>query len=163
MSTLRGITVYIATGGSWRAGTDDALFVGVSGTAGGREFPIDAPLYDDFQRGSRDRYALGTVWDESALIGARSPKKSVADWNDPAYFYVGFQEIDRVYLRKHLGRRSLDDDAYALDEIEIALYGEPEEKRLFRASTAIWLGLQYGGQVWLPEVDPDSFSVARRV
>ena len=55
MSTLRGITVYIATGGSWRAGTDDALYVGVSGTAGGREFPIDAPLYDDFQRGSRDR------------------------------------------------------------------------------------------------------------
>ena len=162
MSTLRGITVYVATGSSWRAGPDDALYVGVCGTAGGREFPLDVPFFDDFQRGSRERYALGTVWDESALIGVRTPKKAVADWNDPAYFYVGFQQIDRVYLRKQIGKGRMD-DAYALDEIEIALYGEPGEKRLFRASTAIWLGVEYGGQVWLPEVDPDSFSVAKRV
>lgn len=163
MSTLRGITVYIATGGSWRAGTDDALYIGISGTAGGREFPLDAPFFDDFQRGSKGRYALGTVWEEAALVGARTPKKAVADWNDPAYFYVGFDAIDRVYLRKHMGRRRMDDDAYALDEIEITLYGEPGEKRVFRSSTAIWLGIQYGSQVWLPEVDPASFSVARRV
>ena len=44
---------------------------------------------------------------------------------------------------------------YELDEIEVALYGESPRKRVFRSGTAIWLGLEYGMQVWIPEVDPD--------
>jgi hypothetical protein len=163
VSTLRGIVVYLATGTSRRAGTNDAVYVGVSGTAGGREFPLDAALFDDFERRSRVRYALGEVWEESALVGARAPKMSKADWNDPAYFHVGFGEIDRVYLRKQCGRRRTDDDAYQLDEVEVALYGADGEKRTFRSASAVWLGLEFGAQVWLPEVEPGTFSVSRRV
>jgi hypothetical protein len=163
MSTLRGIVVYLATGTGRRAGTNDALYVGVSGTAGGREFPLDTALFDDFERRSRIRYALGEIWEESALVGARAPKMSKADWNDPAYFHVEMQGIDRVYLRKQCGRRKGDDDAYQLDEIEVALYGDAGEKRTFRSASAIWLGLEYGAQVWLPEVEPGSFAVSRRV
>jgi hypothetical protein len=163
LSTLRGIVVYLATGTAPRSGTDDALYVGVSGTQGGREFPLDTAFFDDFERRSRVRYALGEVWEESALAGAKVPKLAKADWNDPTYFHVGLAAIDRVYLRKQCGRRRSDDDAYHLDEIEVGLYGPPSEKRVFRSAGAIWLGLEYGAQVWLPEVDPGSFSVSRRV
>ena len=76
--------------------------------------------------------------------------------------YVSLK-ADRVYLRKQCGRRRGDDDAYHLDEIEVSLYGGAGEKRVFRSAGAIWLGLEYGAQVWLPEVDPASFSVSRRI
>lgn len=160
---LRGIVVYLATGTAPHSGTDDALYLGISGTQGGREFPLDTAFFDDFERRSRVRYALGEVWEESALAGAKRPKMSTTDWNDPTYFHVGLAAIDRIYLRKQCGRRRSDDDAYRLDEIEVALYGAPTEKRVFRSSGAIWLGLEYGAQVWLPEVDPASFSVSHRV
>ena len=160
---LRGIVVYLATGTEKHAGTDDPLYLGLSGARGGREFPLDAAYFDDFERRSRVRYALGEVWDESALVGAKRPKKSQASWNDPSYFHVGFADVDRVYLRKHCERRRLRDDAYHLDEIEVALYAEPGQKRVFRSSGAIWLGVEYGAQVWLPEVDPASFTVSHRI
>jgi hypothetical protein len=160
---LRGIVVYLATGTAPRSGTNDALYVGVSGTQGGREFPLDTAFFDDFERRSRVRYALGEVWDAEALAGARQPKMAKADWNDPTYFHIGLAAVDRVYLRKQCGRRRGDDDAYHLDEIEVALFGSAGEKRLFRSGSAIWLGLEYGAQVWLPEVDPATFSVSRRI
>ena len=90
------------------------------------------------------------MWDESVLPGAEHPAMAEADWNDPRTSYVGFEAIDRVYLRKQAGRH--DDDAYQLDEIEVLLYAEEPHKRRFRCTTAHWLGLQYGLQVWLPEV-----------
>jgi hypothetical protein len=163
VSTLRGIVVYLATSTAPRAGTNDPLYLGVSGTAGGREFPLDSALFDDFERRSRVRYALGEVWEAAALAGAKQPKMSKADWNDPSYFHVGLAGIDRVYLRKRCGRRRSQDDAYGLDELEVTLYGAPEEKRVFRSAGAIWLGVEYGAQVWLPEVDPASFAVSHRI
>jgi hypothetical protein len=149
---LRGIVVRLKTGGSRQAGTDDPLFLGVSDAAGGREFPLDVKWFDDAQRGSDVKYALGDVWEEAALAGARRPRMAEADWNDPKLAYVGFDSVDRVYLRKHAGRRASDDDAYQLDLIEVALYGDAGRKRSFRSTTSQWLGLQYGLQIWIPEV-----------
>ena len=149
---LRGIVVRLKTGGSRQAGTDDPLFLGVAGAAGGREFPLDVRWFDDAQRGSDVKYALGDVWEEAALAGARRPRMAESDWNDPKLSYVGFDAIDRVYLRKHAGRRASDDDAYQLDLIEVALYGDDGRKRSFRCTTSQWLGLQYGLQLWIPEV-----------
>jgi hypothetical protein len=147
---LRGIVVRLKTGAARYAGTDDALFLGVSGTAGGREFPFDVQWFDDAQRGSDEKYAFGEVWEPAALAGARTPRMSETDWNDPKLSYVGFTGIDRVYLRKHAGRST--DDAYQLDLIEVTLYGDTGQRRTFRSTTALWLGLQYGLQVWIPEV-----------
>ena len=147
---LRGIVVRLKTGAARYAGTDDALFLGVSGTAGGREFPFDVQWFDDAQRGSDEKYAFGEVWDPAALAGARAPRMAATDWNDPKLSYVGFAGIDRVYLRKHAGRGS--DDAYQLDLIEVTLYGDTGQRRTFRSTTALWLGLEYGLQVWIPEV-----------
>jgi hypothetical protein len=162
LSTLRGIVVRLHTGTDKSAGTHDPIYVGVSGTAGGREFPLDVAGFDDFERRSRVKYGLGQVWEEDALVGALEPRGSKDDWNDPALSHLGFSEIDRVYLRKHCGRRRLDDDAWQLDEVDVSLYGDEGEKRHFRCSTGLWLGIGYGAQVWLPEVDPSNLSVSLR-
>ena len=152
MGFLRGIVVRLRTGDARYAGTDDPLFLGVSGAAGGREFPLQVRWFDDAERRSDVRYALGDVWDEAELVGVRRPVMAEADWNDPKLFYVGFEAVDRVYLRKHGGRRPADDDAYQLDLIEVQLFGAPGQRRVFRCTTAIWLGVRFGLQVWLPEV-----------
>lgn len=160
--TLRGIVVQLNTGTAPEAGTDDALYLGVSGGSGGREFPLDVAWFDDFERRTRVKYRLGQVWDEDALVGSKQPKMSHADWNDPAYFYVGFDAIDRVYLRKQSSRSAGRDDAYELDEIEVTLYADEPRKRIFRCTTGIWLGTEYGSQVWLPEVAEGERSVSLR-
>ena len=152
MNYLKGLIVRLKTGSARYAGTDDALYLGVAGVAGGREFPLDVRWFDDAERVSDVKYALGDVWDESAVVGARQPKLADRDWNDPKLFYIGFDGIDRVYLRKQVGNRS--DDAYQLDTIEVALFGEEPSRRSFRSATAIWLGAEYGYQVWIPERDP---------
>lgn len=152
MAFLRGMVVRLRTGDARYAGTDDPLFLGVSGAAGGREFPLNARWFDDAERGSDVRYALGDVWDEAELVGVRRPVMAEVGWNDPKLFFVGFDGIDRVYLRKHAGRRAADDDAYQLDLVEVQLYGDPGQRRVFRCTTAIWLGIRYGLQVWLTEV-----------
>jgi len=162
VDTLRGIVVRLCTGLGRRSGTDDMLYVGVCGTRGGREFPLDVPWFDDFERRSRVKYALGAVWDEAALAGAREPAQSKGGWNDPALAYIGFDAIDRVYLRKQTGRRRGDDDAYELDEVEVVLYGEAPAVRTFRCQTAVWLGVEYGATVWVPEVDAAAPSVSLR-
>ncbi len=149
MDYLKGIAVRLKTGSAQYAGTDDPLFVGVSGSAGGREFPLDVAWFDDAERLSDVRYVLGDVWDEALRVGAREPRESRHDWNDPQLSYVGLAGVDRVYLRKHAGPRR--DDAYQLDEIEVELFGEKPLRRRFRTATAHWLGLQHGLQVWLPE------------
>jgi len=141
------MTVRVKTGTSKYAGTDDYMYIGVSGTEGGREFPLDVRWFDDFERGSEVNYALGDVWDEEALVGVRRPRMGETDWNDPKLFYLGIDGIDRVYLCKHSGR----DDDYQLDGIEVVLYGDDRSRRKFASSTAIWLGLKYGLKVWIPE------------
>lgn len=153
MSYLRGMVVRLRTGDARYAGTDDPLFFGVSGAAGGREFPLDVAGFDDAERRSDVRYAFGDVWEEAELTGARRPRMAASDWNDPKLFFVGFEAIDRVYLRKHGGRRPTDDDAYQLDLIEARLYGDRGQRRVFRCTTAIWLGIRHGLQVWLTEVE----------
>ena len=150
MRYLRGLVVKLKTGSARWAGTDDPLYLGLSGTEGGREFPLDVRYFDDAERHSEVKYALGAVWDEHALAGAKRPKMSDTDWNDPKLFWVGIDGVDRVYLRKHAGGRR--DDAYQLDALEVLLYGDEGVKRRFGTTTAIWLGLQYGLTVWIPEI-----------
>ena len=160
--TLRGMVVQLNTGTAPEAGTDDALYVGVSGTAGGREFPLDVAWFDDFERRSRVKYQLGQVWEDEACAGAKKPKMSENEWNDPGLFYVGFDAIDRIYLRKQSSRGAQRDNAYELDEIEVTLYADEPRKRIFRCTTAMWLGTAYGSQVWIPEIAEGERSVSLR-
>jgi hypothetical protein len=156
------MVVRLHTGTGRHSGTDDMIYVGVAGSRGGREFPLDVAWFDDFERRSRVKYALGEIWDEDLLAGARQPKHARADWNDPSQMAVGLDGIDRVYLRKQGGRRAADDDAWELDEAEVVLLGPAPRRRVFRSRGAVWLGVAYGLTVWLAEEDPDALSVSLR-
>jgi hypothetical protein len=145
--------VRLRTGKGPFAGTDDPLYVGISGTGGGREFPLDVRWFDDFERGSNVKYLLGTVWDEHAAAGARRPVEAEGGWNDPLTAYIDLSKVDRVYLRKQAGRKVTDDDAYQLEGLEVVLYGDVPERRTFRNDVTTWLGVKFGLQIWLPEVD----------
>lgn len=162
-ATLRGMVVYLATATDKHSGTDDMIYVGVSGASGGREFPLDVPWHDDFERRSRAKYVLGEVWDEEALTGAVEPRDAHDGRNDPKLAFIGFDAIDRVYLRKQCGRRAVDDDAWELDEVTVTLYADGGRRRVFRCNTGTWLGTRYGAQIWLPEVESDDLSVSLRV
>ena len=110
------------------------------------------------------RYALGEVWEEAALAGAKRPKMSRPTGTTRRSSYVGLEGIDRVYLRKQCGRRRADDDAYQLDVIEVTLYGDAgAEARVPLARRRSGWASSTALQVWLPEVDSGLFSVSRRV
>jgi hypothetical protein len=56
-----------------------------------------------------------------------------------------------VYIRKHSAKTGVDDDAWKMDEVEVILYGDTPEKRIFFKGGDIWLANEYGLQVWLRE------------
>ena len=63
MAELTGIRVTLTTAATENAGTDDHLYIGVVGTGGGREFPLDDPDWDDFEIEEPIRYKLGAPWE----------------------------------------------------------------------------------------------------
>ena len=56
-----------------------------------------------------------------------------------------------VYIRKAAGLTESSDDAYRLDEIEVMLYGANPESRSFGSTRDMWLSIENGLQLWLPE------------
>ena len=153
MAIIKGMLVRLKSSGYNWAGTDDRLYIGVFGRGGGREFPMDVKGFDDFEEGTDVRYWLGTVWDGSALTGARKPWQSqpVGGWNEPSYEHIDLDKVDYVYLRKQSINN--DDDAYSLDEVEVTLYGDSPVKKTFRHTGIIGLANEYGQRVWLRELD----------
>jgi len=111
---------------------------------------------NDFERDTRAKYALGEVRGEDLLDGAQFPSGAKGGRNDPVLFRIGFEEIDRVYLRKQTARSGAMDDAFQLDEVEVILCGAGGRRRVFRSHDAIWLGVAFGAQVWLVEVPADA-------
>ena len=61
-----------------------------------------------------------------------------------------------VQLNTGLGKHSGTDDP-----IYVGVAGTAGG-RVFRSGTAIWLGVEYGMQVWIPEVDPDDLTPSLR-
>ena len=59
MAELTGIAATLTTAATENAGTDDHLYIGVIGTGGGREFPLDYPRFDDFEIEQPITYKLG--------------------------------------------------------------------------------------------------------
>lgn len=151
MPQVRGILVHLETQDVSGAGTDDHLYVGVVGRGGGREFPLDVRRFDDFKEGANVRYLLGTIWGP-VPPGVRKPRESEpGERNDPGQFQMELAQVDYVYLRKTGTRKGEGDDAYALRDVEVMLYGQaPPERRTFSSSN-VWLANEYGHQVWLRE------------
>lgn len=156
-SDLRGVVVGLRTGTSAHAGTDDHIYVGIIGRGGGREFPLDDRTVNDFEAGTNVTYLLGTVWDTTvADASPRRPYRSNPAEpnrdNDPGRNPISIEDIEYVYLRKQGGRNADDDDAYMLGEVEVTLYGSDPDKRVFRITDDIWLGVEFGLYVWIPQV-----------
>ena len=150
MTHVRGMVIRLRTENEKYAGTDDHIYIGVVGTAGGREFPLDVRRFNDFERGTDVKYWLGDVWDGSVLSNARNPYEA-HDWNDPEKWRIEMDDVNQVYVRKGGTGTGRDDDAYKMDEVEVILYGASPNRRTFSRTTDIWLANEYGLQVWLPE------------
>jgi len=150
MTGLRGIMVKLKTKNEPGAGTDDHIYIGVVGSGGGSEFPLDVPSFNDFEQGTDIKYWFGDVWDGVALKGAKNPFQA-HQWNDPEFRYIDLDRVDYVYLRKHSHKGGVDDDAWKMDEVEVTLYGPSPQKRTFFKKGDIWLANEYGLQVWLKE------------
>ena len=150
---LAGMVVRLKTSQSRHSGTDDHIYIGVVGTGGGREFPLDVKGFNDFEQGTDIRYWFGSVWDGTALSNARKPNKAESgDWNDPQKFSIDMNQIQSVYIRKQGDRSGSADDAYKLDEVEVTLYGaNSPQSRTFSTTNDLWFGNEFGHQAWLPE------------
>jgi len=156
MSKLLGIMVTLETSSAAWSGTDDHLYVGVQGTGGGREFPLDVAGFNDFEEGTEVIYKLGTVWAAGGAGekgGSLTPSESSpGGWNDPARGTIDLEKVDYVYLRKGGTRSGSADDLYELAEVSVTLYGPTSESRIFSRTEAIRLANEHGLQVWLPEL-----------
>lgn len=151
MSELKGILVRLKSGPSDNAGTTDRLYLGVVGSAGGREFPLDAPGFDDHQKKNREvTYWVGEVSDGDVPSGAvqivRNHRNRTGVWR------VDFGQVNQVYLRKWGHTKMAEDDACQLKEVEVTLHGPGSNIRTFKRTETVWLGAEYGLQVWIPEV-----------
>jgi hypothetical protein len=150
MGALKGMLVRLKTKDEPGAGTKDQIYVGVVGSGGGSEFPLDVPGFKDFGKGSDIKYWFGDVWDGVALKDAKNPFQA-HKWNDPEHRLIDVEKVDYVYIRKHSAKTGVDDDAWKMDEVEVILYGDTPEKRIFFKGGDIWLANEYGLQVWLRE------------
>ena len=151
MSHVRGMVVRLETEPNTYAGTDDHIYVGVEGTGGGREFPLATDRFNDFEPGQDVKYWLGDVWDDTATAGAQTPHEA-HDWHHPVRWLIDLDRVDRVYVRKGGTRAGTADNAYQMDAVTVTLYGLEGESRRFERRTDLWLGNEYGLQVWVPEV-----------
>jgi hypothetical protein len=153
MSHIRGIVIRLRTKNQSGAGTDDHIYIGVVGSGGGREFPLDVRGFDDFEKGSDVKYWFGNVWEGGILTGAKKPYRSEPGGrNDPAWFRIELDEVDYVYVKKQGDNTTEGDDAWKMDFIEVALYGASPQKRTFTTGNDLWFGNEYGRKAWLPEV-----------
>lgn len=66
MSHIQGIKVDLQILASEDGGSKDRLYLGVVGTAGGREFPLYNHHFDEstHKPGTAWMYRLGEIWDE---------------------------------------------------------------------------------------------------
>jgi hypothetical protein len=151
MSNIQGMIVRLETERGRDTGTDDRLYIGIFGKGGGSEFAIDVRNFDDAEPGANIKYWYGDVWDGTALTNAK--KAYGADGrNDPAKRYIDIDKVDYVYIRKQSVYDKEGDDAWDMDEVEVALYGTSSpKKRVFHKTGNIWLANEYGLQVWLKE------------
>ncbi len=151
MSTLSGMLIKLKTDKESGAGTNDPIYIGVVGSGGGSEFPLDVMGFKDFEKGSDVKYWLGDVWEGVALKDAKNPFQA-HKWNNPDIRDIDLDKVDYVYLRKHSSKGGVGDDAWKMESVEVTLYGQEPSKRTFYKKGNLWLANEYGLQVWLKEV-----------
>lgn len=154
MASISGLVVNLVTFDSEDAGTDDEIFIGMWGNAGGREFPLSSSGHDDFERDADDLYVLGA---DPGFGFRQSDRSGPGEANDPALLPVELDSIQYVYVRKQAYGRKEDDNAWRLSSVIVLLYDAIvlplPRSRLFSLSTraGMWFGNEHGHQAWLTE------------
>jgi hypothetical protein len=156
MAQLTGMAVTLTTANDDEAGTDDHVYIGVVGTGGGREFPLDSEK-EDFITGEVEKFALGSIWEGGFVDGAtKFPNESEPGKdNDPALIPLDVDRVNFVYLRKQGDNTTDGDDAYKLKDLRVVLYGPATpSKRIFRffnGGTSVWVANENGHLIYLQE------------
>jgi hypothetical protein len=153
---ILGMLVNLKTFDSEDAGTDDEIYIGMWGTAGGREFPLSSRNHEDFDRGADDFYILG-VDPGFGFSLIRSDRSAPGEDNDPALVPIDINSIQYVYVRKQAYGQQQDDNAWRLESAIVLLYDDETVpltgSRLFSlfARKGLWFGNEHGHQAWLSE------------
>ena len=153
---ILGILVNLKTFNSEDAGTDDEIYIGMWGRAGGREFPLSSKDHEDFERNADDFYILG-VDPGFGFPLIRSDRSAPGQPNDPALLPIDLNSIEYVYVRKQAYGTGEDDDAWRLEHIIALLYDDStvplSGSRIFSlfARRGLWFGNEHGHQAWLTE------------
>lgn len=153
---ILGMVVNLNTFDSEDAETDDEIYIGLWGNAGGREFPLSSEDHEDFERGADDFYVIG-VDPGFGFPLIRSDRSAPGEANDPALVPIDLDSIQYVYVRKQAYGTQEDDDAWRLDSVIVLLYDEDTipltQSRQFAlfARKGMWFGNEHGHQAWLSE------------
>jgi len=137
------IRVRLQVGDSLMSGSDDPLYLGLSGPCG-REFRLELQTGRARRRGHEDVYVLGPPDDSETNVDH-------AELNDPTAPPLDAGSITGVYLRKGFdpipnvrGIGELDDRLEIVEaEVELESEGAVKATRFHRAGP-IWLGLTAG-------------------
>jgi hypothetical protein len=156
---ISGIIVAIETFDGADAGTDDEVYLGMWGKAGGREFPLSSSSADYFKRGVIGEYLLGLDLHVPGTHTVYSDQSRPGQDNDPAGIPIELASIDYVYLRKQAYGTGGDDDGWQLMKSGVVIYDaatypwQPNQYRIFgfEAKNGLWLANEHGHQVWLKE------------
>ena len=148
------MVVDLVTFDSQNAGTDDEIYIGFWGNAGGREFPLSSTDHEDFEGGADDLYMLGA---DPGFHFIRSDRSKPGEANDPALVPIDLDSIQYVYVRKQAYGTQQDDDAWRLRRVIVLLYDVdtfplPHSRLFFlEAPKGMWFGNEHGHQAWLSE------------
>lgn len=169
MTHVRAIHVNIKTAVVPEASmTQDRLYLGLAGNDGGREFPLSVADQELFTAGKGVRLLLGR---EEDLVSPQPfdfhPDKSENpnQRNSPRFYRVEQADVTHVYLRKEGDLTHAGDDAWKLEDVEVQLHDpfaagsvrrfvnqDPVDVPPEDGEDEIWLGNEYGHQVWLREL-----------
>lgn len=170
MNNITGIKVELALQSQWWAPSKDALFLGVYGTNGGREFRLK--IEDNSQTENSDKPMVLTLGKPCCKSDADIPVLYSIDQgiNDPLLNPIALRAIEfptfkddtqlQVYLRKETAdSTTVNDDALVLAYVNVLLCSENGDMRRFKKLKNINFSDEAGLQHWLTEVSPPTCHV----
>lgn len=153
MGNIKGIRVDIATASSWWSPTADAFFLGVYGSAGGREFRLNG--------GIAINQPMETLYLTLGDACCKTPHDIQVQYsvnlgdNDPLLNPIDIDSVQFVYLRKETANStSTNDDVLVLQWGTVLLCDSDGRLRRFRKTGKINFSDEAGLQHWLGEIAP---------
>ena len=153
-----GILVWMRICDDDDSGTDDHIYIGVWGRAGGREFALsDSKNYRRFKTGDEQMFLLGEKAFSIEAPFILPYQSRPGEQNDPAYLPLELSTVEYVYVRKQSRGTGKGDDAWKVRLLQISLYDAvPVEENHYRQflldiPDGLWIANEHGHQVWLTE------------